>query len=62
MAFRKNGDALNTRILDRETASRYVPEGHPPMNPEVGDVWDGRVWDGGAWVSPAVFARSQAGR
>jgi hypothetical protein len=62
MAFRKSGIALNTRVLDREAASRFVPDGHPPMNPEVGDMWEGRVWDGGAWVSPEVFDRSQAPR
>lgn len=60
MAFRKTGIALNTRVLEREDSAKYVPEGRPPLDPEVGEMWEGRVWDGGAWVSPAVFERSRA--
>lgn len=58
MGFRKTGIAISTRVLDREETRAYVPDGHPPMNPEVGDVWEGLVWDGGAWVKPEVFRRS----
>ena len=61
MGFRKTSIGINTRVLsDREVRADFTPRGQPPMDPEIGDMWEGMVWDGGAWVSQASWRTQQA--
>ena len=65
MAFRKTSIALSTSVLPNDEARDLVsasqlPGDHPPVDPDVGDVWKGMIWDGGAWVSRAVWTKTQA--
>lgn len=66
MGFRKTSIALDTRVVSPEEAKEtfpgmsQLPGDQPPLDPQVGDVWQGMIWDGGAWVTRAVWNKTQA--
>ena len=59
MAFTKTSIGISTRVLDSKE-SRELTRNTPPLDPEVGDMWEGMVWDGGAWVTQASWRAQQA--
>lgn len=65
MAFRKTSIALSNRVLPSEETKEILqtsqlPGDQPPLDPKVGDMWEGMVWDGGAWVTQALWAKTKA--